>query len=377
MPSRPARGRRAVPLHRTHRLPGRRAPATPPGPRAHAPAPRAPTCLRPLPAAGPPRALPPARAQGGQHLHRPGRGGTREAGRRAAGGDGAWPLGLDRPLRLPRRARGAPRDRFLPPRPARRAPPPPAGDGPGPGRDDRPHPVRAGEAVREVLIPADVRFPLERANGVQVVKTAAALAGLGVPTTLLVRRSDPRSTAEILSLYGVSGAGLVVRRFFAFHRTGAFRVPRMAFLLRAAAASLSALGRGAVVFTRDLQLADLLLRARGRARVVYESHAVESVLYEERGQVYGTGEAPRAKKALRLRRREERVCRRAAAVITTTTGIASSLREAFGPRERVAVIPNGCDLPERTPSSPATRPPVVLYAGQLYPWKGVDVLVRA
>jgi len=231
--------------------------------------------------------------------------------------------------------------------------------------------------VREVLIPADVRFPLERANGVQVVKTAAALAGLGVPTTLLVRRSDPRSTAEILSLYGVSGAGLVVRRFFAFHRTGAFRVPRMAFLLRAAAASLSALGRGAVVFTRDLQLADLLLRARGRARVVYESHAVESVLYEERGQVYGTGEAPRAKKALRLRRREERVCRRAAAVITTTTGIASSLREAFGPRERVAVIPNGCDLPERTPSSPATRPPVVLYAGQLYPWKGVDVLVDA
>ena len=32
---------------------------------------------------------------------------------------------------------------------------------------------------RRVLMPADVRFPLERANGVQIVKTAAALAARG------------------------------------------------------------------------------------------------------------------------------------------------------------------------------------------------------
>ena len=54
-----------------------------------------------------------------------------------------------------------------------------------------------------VLMPADIRFPLERANGVQIVKTAAALAGQGLATTLLVRRSDPRSTAEVLGLYGL------------------------------------------------------------------------------------------------------------------------------------------------------------------------------
>jgi len=29
---------------------------------------------------------------------------------------------------------------------------------------------------REIMILADIRFPLERANGVQIVKTAAALA---------------------------------------------------------------------------------------------------------------------------------------------------------------------------------------------------------
>ena len=45
-----------------------------------------------------------------------------------------------------------------------------------------------------VLIAADVRFPLERANGVQIVKTAAALTRAGADATLLVRDSDPRPT---------------------------------------------------------------------------------------------------------------------------------------------------------------------------------------
>jgi glycosyltransferase involved in cell wall biosynthesis len=43
------------------------------------------------------------------------------------------------------------------------------------------------------------------------------------------------------------------------------------------------------------------------------------------------------------------------------------------------VIPNGCDVPadRRFPGLAAESPPRVLYAGQLYPWKGVDVLVEA
>ena len=44
-------------------------------------------------------------------------------------------------------------------------------------------------ARRAVLLPADVRFPLERASGVQIVKTAAARARAGTPTTLGVRQS--------------------------------------------------------------------------------------------------------------------------------------------------------------------------------------------
>ena len=235
-------------------------------------------------------------------------------------------------------------------------------------------------ASLDVLIPADIRFPLQRANGVQTVKTAAALAATGMRTRLLVRESDPRPTREVLALFGVApDAPLEVRRLRVLHRAGAFALPRASFLLQALLAGAAWLRRGGLVFTRDLQLADLLLRVpRRRGALVYEAHAVEALMYGERGALYGTGEQPRPRKAARLRARERRVWRSASAIVTTTAGIRDSFSDAFGPRPRVRVVPNGCDPPPAVPPPlSAEDPPRIVYAGQLYPWKGVDVLVQA
>jgi glycosyltransferase involved in cell wall biosynthesis len=230
----------------------------------------------------------------------------------------------------------------------------------------------------EVLVPADIRFPLERASGVQIVKTAAALSGAGARTTLLVRHSDPRPTPEILALFGVAPhPGLRVRRLHVWHRRGAFALPRASFLARATLVALPALRRGAVVLTRDLQLADVLLHLPGAPRVVYEAHALEALMYGERAALYGTHEKADPRKRERLRGRERRVWRGAAAVVTTTAGIRDSFAEAYGPRTRVHVVPNGCDPPAGTFTGLPAGEPEVLYAGQLYPWKGVDVLVEA
>jgi glycosyltransferase involved in cell wall biosynthesis len=234
-----------------------------------------------------------------------------------------------------------------------------------------------------VLVPADVRFPLERANGIQVVKTAAALARAGARTTLLVRASDPRTTDDVLALYGLlPHPCLEVRRLAVRHRPGAHALPRAVFLARAAAAALHGLRRGAAVFTRDLQLAEMLVRLPRLAPgpVVYEAHAVEAVMYRERGALYGTGEAFQPRKERRLERRERTVWRRAHGFVATTAGIRDAFAAAHGPRTAATrVIPNGCDVPEdrRFPGLSAESPPRVLYAGQLYPWKGVDVLVEA
>ena len=231
-----------------------------------------------------------------------------------------------------------------------------------------------------MTIPADIRFPLERANGVQIVKTAAALARAGHATTLVVRESDPRETPEILALFGLGpDARLSVRRLAVGHRAGRYALPRLRFLARATAACLGALQRDEVVLTRDLQLADALLGLKSAARVVYEAHAVEALMYRERAAIYGSGEPTSEAKARRLERRERRVGQRAAGFVATTAGIRSSFEAAHGPRQRTRVIPNGCDVPAARafPGLAGDKPPRVLYAGQLYPWKGVDVLVEA
>ena len=155
----------------------------------------------------------------------------------------------------------------------------------------------------QVLIPADIRFPLERANGVQIVKTAAALARAGCRARLLVRDTDPRETGEILALYGLAGHdGLDVRRLGVLHRPGSFALPRASFLAQASALASSALRNGGLVYTRDLQLADVLLGLGPLAAgpIVYEAHAVEALMYRERGALYGTAEAPKKRKVARL-----------------------------------------------------------------------------
>jgi hypothetical protein len=64
------------------------------------------------------------------------------------------------------------------------------------------------------------------------------------------------------------------------------------------------------VFTRDLQLADLV-PARVLGPLVYEAHAVEALMYGERGALYGTGETPdRAKAGAHRRPRGPRLAAR-------------------------------------------------------------------
>ena len=230
-----------------------------------------------------------------------------------------------------------------------------------------------------VVVPADVRFPLERANGIQIVKTAAAIARTGTPTTLVVRSTDPRPAAEILALYGVaSEVPLEVRRLRVLHRQGLFALPRALFLLRAGLECWARCRRGGVVYTRDLQLAELALRL-GVRPLVYEAHAIESVMYAERARLYGTQQTPSPRKAARLAGRERLVWTRADGVVTTTSGIRDGFADSYGERRRTLVVPNGCDIAGlgRFPGLAQDQPPRVVYAGQLYPWKGVDVLVEA
>jgi len=133
--------------------------------------------------------------------------------------------------------------------------------------------------------------------------------------------------------------------------------------------------RADVVFTRDLGIAELLLRVPGRPPVVYEAHGISWIVAAERPALLGSGEPPSLRKLRRLRDREDLVWRRADGYVTITATLAADLAEALGRRERVHVVADGA-RPHASPPVPP-GPAVAGYAGHLYPWKGIDVFVRA
>ncbi len=236
------------------------------------------------------------------------------------------------------------------------------------------HPVR-------LLYPANIRFPMERANGIQTAQTCHALARRGVVVDLVVRRSDSRTDEACLEFFGLAPhPNLNLRRL-------SIPVPGSAWGRLAFAAKclpLFASRRYDAVFTRDLVLADLALRTKWYHRhpVIYEAHTAAALFSEETSRLYQNGNAPQPSigKLRRLTRRERRVCRRATAIVALTHGLLTCLSELHTPLAPVRVIPNATEIPAEMPPPPARssdQPLQVYYVGQLYPWKGVDVLIES
>ncbi len=229
-----------------------------------------------------------------------------------------------------------------------------------------------------LLYLADIRFPLERANGIQTMETCAAMARRGHEVTLGVRPDTQSPSRDPFGYYGLAPLpGLNIRRAPA---SGTMWLRRVEYLAQVLAWSRE-FRRGGVVFTRDLGVASLMVQFSRTTRplLVYESHCFAPAEAAQRSRALSMARAASPRKQRRLMRREERVWRGADGYVTTTTGNLTELKRRFGERVRVAVIPNGTRLqPERRfEDLRHAQPPRVVYAGHLYPWKGVDVLLEA
>lgn len=226
-----------------------------------------------------------------------------------------------------------------------------------------------------VLCFADTRFPIERANGVQTMETCHALARRGHRVTLRVRPDSTTPPRDPFAFYDLPPVDqLTVQPITAAGPPGLRRVQ---FLLNAIGAARGA--QDGVVLTRDLGLAAWLMQLpkSRRPRVVYESHGVADVVAAEMAALLGKAELDASSaKRQRLARREERVWARAAGYITITQTLADELTQRFGARDNLRVVPDGARLIP-VPHPPAEGRCIAGYAGHLYPWKGVDVFLRA
>jgi len=236
---------------------------------------------------------------------------------------------------------------------------------------------------------ADVRFPLERANGIQTMETCHAMAVRGHDVDLIVRPDTESPARDPFAYYGLpANPKLRIDRAPVSGPAVARRLGYMAFAVGRAMGK----SRSDVLLTRDLGVASLLLDVpRGlRPPVVYESHGYAPDVAAALPDLVATATRPSARKLQRLARREARVWLEADGYVTITAALRAELEARHGVRARLAVIPDGVRIdaaravseadearrPEEL-EGPGTAAPVVAYAGHLYAWKGVDVLLEA
>jgi glycosyltransferase involved in cell wall biosynthesis len=250
-----------------------------------------------------------------------------------------------------------------------------------------------------ILYFADIRFPLERANGIQTMETCHALGERGHDVELIVRPDTEIPARDPFEYYGLPPLERFrIERAPSSGPAAARRLGYLAFAAGRAAGS----DRADVVFTRDLGVASLLLRIPHGLRppVVYESHGYAPEVAAALPELIATATAPPPRKLRRLERREAHVWQRAEGYVTITAALAADLAGRYGERRRVAVIPDGVRLGTRgselgirdagsgtqeagfQEAGSGTREaesgfPIVAYAGHLYAWKGVDILLEA
>jgi glycosyltransferase involved in cell wall biosynthesis len=224
---------------------------------------------------------------------------------------------------------------------------------------------------------ADVRFPLERANGIQTMETCHALAARGHSVDLIVRPDTHSPARDPFAYYGLPPNSRL--RIEAAPVTGPSTARRLGYLAFSIGRSLGRT-RADVLLTRDLGVASALLQVPTSLRppLVYESHGYAPDVAAALPDLVATATRPSARKLQRLARREASVWHRADGYVTITSGLRVDLERRFGSRSRVAVVADGVrplDLSVAPPSRERGR--VVAYAGHLYAWKGVDLLLEA
>ncbi len=214
-----------------------------------------------------------------------------------------------------------------------------------------------------IVLAANARMPTEWAHGVQIAQMAEAFARLGHEVELLVPDRPESRGQEVAAFYGLLDCFRVrrVSDLGAVHRRPLGQLPQRLSYVGAALTRLAA-RQPDLLLSRDEVLAAL---ARPRALALYELHKLPS----RRLRVWAA------------------CARGASGVVSTNSWKRELLVQRYGlDPARILVAPNGTDveriqaaaaLPLRERLGIASDTKLVLYAGHLHAWKGVEHLVAA
>ena len=229
-----------------------------------------------------------------------------------------------------------------------------------------------------ILYLSDIRFPLERANGIQTMETCYALAARGHYVQLVVRPDTCVPARNPFEFYGLTYTSRLV---FDYAPVIGSPIVRRAMYLAYVIDHLLDSRQWSMIFTRDLGVASTALKFPSplRAPIVYESHGYAPVFAETLGELVSGKKSGGSRKVRRLEKRERCVWQRADGYVATTQLLVDELTRRFGARERLVTLGNATHIKSISSleSATASAPPVAVYAGHFYEWKGVDVFLEA
>jgi glycosyltransferase involved in cell wall biosynthesis len=243
-------------------------------------------------------------------------------------------------------------------------------------------------ATRRLVYVGGFDFPTTQARAIQTLHTAHALARAGWGVRLLVQRPAGRAPDARVALAGYGLAPhprlrivpLPVARidgsdWLEIHKRLA--VTNWSYALGCVADVLRLRRRPTAILTRDPRLAWAFLRTRPlhRRPVVYEVHEIFSTRARDNrsldpAEIRGV--------AGRTRALEASVFAEADLLLPLTRACAEVLEAAYGvSAARMTVVPDATTPPAGTLPPRERDSRRVVYAGQLYRWKGADTLLDA
>lgn len=234
-----------------------------------------------------------------------------------------------------------------------------------------------------IIYPANIRFPMQRANSIQIANTCRALAETGAEVHLIVRRMDRRLDEACLGFYGLTPhPNLHVHRLRVLNTHGMPRLWDRSFQLRCLLRIMRLCARPGprVIYSREIGFAKLLLQLSPltRAKLIFETHDIGHLTIRHFGDLIDSDRKFDEAHERRVYDKETYLFRQADAAVTVTDELRRIILETFQTTKPVEVIRNGICLeqPERRPRSRDDQP-LILYAGQVYRWKGAGTLVEA
>lgn len=223
-----------------------------------------------------------------------------------------------------------------------------------------------------ILYPYPEEFTLNKAREIQTIHTCHALARQGCEVVLGAARRPGISEETILAHFRLAPHPnlrfVFLPRYLHFTRN--LEVSFQSLFLHYLREYVRR-GKGAnatdLIYTRHLKVADFCLRSDFDLPLVFESH-----------EVFSLGQVDSPQKFRRLFAQEEFVYSRISGLVTISEHLKEYLQQHFPLRAPVLRASDGVDLRLFGASNDAEADPhLLIYAGSLFGWKGVDTVIKA